>query len=94
MVRPSRPPVDTWPRVWHRDGPDYWIDTFSWTEPDPILNGMLYAIVGLHDYWRVTGSGEATLRDAIQTIGTESHRFMLADGHTSYDLAGKGPAGR
>jgi hypothetical protein len=81
-------------RVWHGEGGSYWIDTFSWAEPDPILNGMLYAIVGLDDYRRVTGSGEATLRDAIETIGTQGHRFMLPEGRTSYDLAGKGPAGR
>jgi len=80
-------------RVWHLDGDHYWIDTFSWPEPDPILNGMLYAIVGLLDYWRVTGSGEKVLREAVETIGLEGHRFMLPGGHHSYDLDGNGPAG-
>lgn len=86
--------VDRTRRVWHWEGNVRWIDTFSWPTPNPVLNGHLYAIVGLHDLWRVTGVGESVLLQVIATIGTDGHRFMETDGKHHYDLARSGLAGR
>jgi|KBSMisStandDraft_5_1062788.scaffolds.fasta_scaffold68425_3 hypothetical protein len=86
--------VDPVRRVWHWEGTHRWIDTFSWATPDPVLNGHLYAIVGLHDLWRITGVGETVLRQAIDTLGTQGSRFMAAGGKHEYDLARSGIAGR
>lgn len=62
---------------------DGWISTFEFDEPDPILNGHIYALLGIHDYWRVTGRGEAELVSAVRVVGENLHRF---DDGGWYDL--------
>ena len=80
-------------RVWHTSSTGYrWVDTFSWASRNPILNGHLYAIAGLHDFWRVTGQGEDVLRSLVRTVGLQGHRFMDPAGHHQYDLRRSGPA--
>jgi hypothetical protein len=86
--------IDRTRRLWHWEGTTRWVDTFSWSPPNPVLNGHLFAIVGLHDYWLVLGGDATVLKQIISTVGTDGHRFMAAGGRHHYDLARSGLAGR
>jgi hypothetical protein len=80
-LRPDSPLVST-------SGGDYWIEEYPETH-DPVLNGHVYAAMGLWEYWRWTGSNEArdiTVR-AIETVRRYGDSFFDADGiRVWYDL--------
>lgn len=73
--------------VAHTDGLDYWIDEYP-ASNDPVLNGHIWALYGLWDYWLWTGSQEAhdLLVQGIETVRRNLGRFQDAAGQTWYDF--------
>lgn len=78
---------------------DPWItcidqDSFLWVEEYPddppahTLNGMIFGLYGLYDFFRTTKdqSCEQLLRGGIQTIKANIHRFRTVNGISRYCL--------
>lgn len=74
-------------RVSRQDGADLWLEEYPTSPPDPVLNGDVFALFGLYDYWRLTGSPEAedlVVRN-IETVRRHLGEFVGPDG-VWYDL--------
>lgn len=73
--------------VRHDGASDLWIEEYAGAPaPDPILNGMIFAIYGLYDYSRLTGDGLAPLCESIETIRRHIDAFRRPGELSWYDL--------
>jgi hypothetical protein len=69
------------------DAGDLWLEEFPSKEPSFVLNGFVYAVLGLYDLYRVTGEAavKADIKRCLATLTRNLHRFDV--GYWSlYDL--------
>jgi rhamnogalacturonyl hydrolase YesR len=81
----SRP--DPW--VSHLADGHYWIEEYPVDPPPHTLNGKLFAIYGLYEYWRATGGDDAErlLRAALTTVDDRIAAYRVP-GDLSYYCLG------
>lgn len=65
-----------------------WLEEYPTDTPNFVLNGMIYAMQGLHDYHRLEGSEEAErlLRGTIETMRQQVYEFRVEGGISRYCL--------
>ena len=65
-----------------------WLEEYPSDPPAYTLNGMIFAIYGVYDYYQATGSEEAesVLRGSIETIRRTIPRFRIEDDYSHYCL--------
>jgi hypothetical protein len=74
---------------------DFWIDEYPFGEGNPdkcfVLNGHIFGIYGLYDYWLITQDHDAKiwLEAAIQTVYNNIHHFRNPGGCSFYCLKHK-----
>lgn len=77
------------PVIW-TDSQDYWIEEYPADPPDHVINGHIFGLFGLWEYWRLTGSEEA---ETLLIRGIETTRrwmpVFLGD-RIEYDTARTG----
>ncbi len=69
-------------------GQDFWIEEYVADPPNPVLNGDIFGLFGLWEYWRLNGSSEARdlLVRGIETVRRHLGEFLTSDGRVWYDL--------
>jgi hypothetical protein len=65
-----------------------WLEEYPRTPPARTLNGMIFAMFGLYDYYRITrdSKAEKLLRGAIKTIKENINKFRTPNGVSHYCL--------
>ena len=58
---------------------DLWFEEYIVSPPTHVLNGFIWAIWGIHDYWLATGDASARelFTRAVKTLRTNLHRYDL-----------------
>lgn len=69
----------------------YWIEEYPWTEPTHVLNGHIYGIYGLYEYYLVSKSEEVKylLQSALTTVKDHLLSFRTPGGISKYCLKHK-----
>lgn len=59
----------------------------------PVLNGAIFAVFGLYDYWQATGDADvkAHLEDVVSVIARDVHRFRNPGELSTYERDGSRP---
>jgi len=78
---------DPWVSMIDDDG-YYWIEEYPMYKPAHTLNGKIFAIYGLYEYWRVTGRDDvaSTARKAMTTVHDHLSAFRKEGGISRYCL--------
>ena len=65
-----------------------WLEEYPHNPPTHALNGMIFAIYGIYDFYRVTkdSKAEKLLKGAILTIKSNIHKFRTPKGVSHYCL--------
>lgn len=63
-----------------------WLEEYPTDTPNFVLNGMIVAMVGVYDYYRLVGSdvAEALLRGTLETIKQQIYEFRIEGGISRY----------
>jgi uncharacterized protein YyaL (SSP411 family) len=80
-------PFDPWITCVDQDS-YLWVEEYPDDPPAHTLNGMIFGLYGLYDFFRTTKdqSCEKLLRGGIQTIKANIHRFRTVNGISHYCL--------
>lgn len=66
----------------------FWIEEYPMDEPTHVLNGFIFAIFGLYDYYQITKKEEVKelLQASITTVYDHIDRYRVPDGASRYGL--------
>jgi hypothetical protein len=64
----------------------WWIIEYPISNADPVLNGHVFGLLGLYDYWRVTGRGVEELCAAVAAVRDHIDDFRRPHAAGWYDL--------
>lgn len=66
----------------------YWIEEYPMEQPTKVLNGFIFAIYGLYDYYQLTGKEEAKalLQASLTTVYDHIEKYRKKDDASLYGL--------
>lgn len=74
---------------------ELWFEEYPEEPPNHVLNGFIFTIFGLYDYWRVfkTPLSDSLLRGAVNTLEKRVNDFRMPGAYNHYCLGHRHPSG-